>query len=252
MGVGRGILLIFVGILLFLSLLVGNVLLILSTSIDYGSLSSEVAPTLSSEISAQFPDDAFEELETKCENQSEFIFSQEDIGLSLTIPCERVSEGKEAVINYSVNTLLENIYYDSYDCGFWSCVTEFDYPFVLMSAKAKDYWMNKFYLTLIASLVLAGVSFLLIHKKLNLLLMLGGLILLSGIPLLFLSSFVSSIAPSEFERLALIFVSNTNKILLSILIIGFVLLITGFVVKILKTGENLIDWFKNRKKKAKD
>lgn len=249
MGVLRGGLLVFVGILLFFSLLLLNATLVLFTSMEYGPLSVNLAPAVHEIVSDQVPEQVFLDMENRCQSLSAYSFTYEDLDFSLNIPCERITQGREQVIEYSVDVFLEKVYYDNYDCEFWDCVSNSEYPFVLMSAKAQTYWKSKFYLFLIVSLILAVLAFLLFSKKLNFLMFLGLLTVGSAIPLRFLGKIFAAIIPiSGFENLVLVFVSSANKVFLVMLIIGFVLFATGLILKILTTGDNIVTWFKNRNK----
>ncbi len=252
MGFFKNSSLIFISIILFISLLLGDITLILSLSINYDSLHETFYPVIKEIVEKQVPNNTIEIMQEACKLKSNFSFKYNESNMSILIPCDKINLGKQEVIDYSINKFLEKIYYDSYECGFWKCITTFKNPFVLVSAKAKDYWMNRFHILFIISLILIGLLFFLIKQKLNFLILVGILILISSIPLKFLNSILVFFLPSLFEPFALFFVSASKNIFLASLIIGFVVFATGLLLKLIKTGDSLLNKIKKNKEEEKE
>ena len=142
MGVIKGGLFIVAGILLFILLLLSNLFLTLNWSLDY--------ETIKPELNNVIQDIAEEKIDLRgevervlplmnvyCQNNQEYVFAQE--GYTVVIPCEVVSQGSDVIIEHSISYLVDEVYYEEYDCGFWDCFGKTGSPFFLVSAKAKDY-----------------------------------------------------------------------------------------------------------------
>lgn len=251
MGVIRGGLLVIVSVLLFLGLLAGSIFLTLSWSLDYENVKTElvsvVKEIVEEEGGLETVEQEFEFIESYCENESEYVFKERNY--TFVIPCEVVGEGQEAVVDYSVSSLVEQIYYEEYECGFWDCFKE--QPFFLVSAKAKDYWNSKFYLALIASIILIILSFFLVEKKTNLPFILGGLLILSA--LLFVKlDLLFSFFGEDFSKLFSVFFSQSYSVFLKVLILGVIFLVVGIVLKFFKIGFKISNLFSKKDKKVSE
>ncbi|MBA7707240.1 hypothetical protein ES703_116109 [subsurface metagenome] len=165
MGAIRGVLLVFVSVLLFLVLLVGNTFLTLSLSLNYNNVKPELVSTIGIFVGdgmsfiieetvgkkvESIEDDLSDEInknleimEEYCQNNSDYVFSYE--GNTFVIPCSVVSQGSEAIIEEGITNIVDDFYYAEYNCGFWDCFEKTGSPFFLISQKAKNYWNSKFY-----------------------------------------------------------------------------------------------------------
>jgi hypothetical protein len=234
MGFARGSLLSFVGFLLFLSLLIGNIFWTTSLSLEYNQFKSEITPEINSVVIDALPNESMEIMQIYCENESDFNFNLEEFNINLTIPCEVIDSGKEAFAEYGVEVILEEGYYKEYDCSFLDCLTEENSQMIVFSKVAKDFLQSKFLLFLLISLVLIAVTFLLVSSKLNLLPILGAIIIASAFPIKSLNSVVSFFMPAMFEDFAMVFVSRAPFVFSIVLTIGIVLLVLGLILKFLK------------------
>src|SRR4030042_1934878 len=70
-----------------------------------------------------------------------------------------------------VSAMIEEKYYQDYDCNFIDCFERTRDPFSLVSKHAQDYWRSKFFSFLPVCLILAAMMFILVEKKLNFLLL---------------------------------------------------------------------------------
>ncbi len=116
MGVIRGGLLVFVSVLLFLVLLVGNTFLTLSLSLNYNNIQTEFVSSIGEVIENEINLDGLIEenyymMELYCEYESEFVFQEDTLGYTFVIPCDIISQGSQAIVDYGINSLVENVYY---------------------------------------------------------------------------------------------------------------------------------------------
>lgn len=243
MGVFRGGLLVIVGILLFLTLLLGNVLLVLSMSLQYDNVRDALVPFAqgfvedkSNLIMGDFNlteemEEAREVMQEYCQNNTEYVFSEE--GYTFELPCELVNETPETFFEAGIETMVEQIYYKEYDCGFWDCFGEEEIPFFLISEKAKDYWKGKFYLALLTSLVLVVLIFFLVVQKQNFPILFGSLLAISSFPLLKLGSLASVIGGDVAAGFTSFFFSSSRGLFWALFIIGLIIFGSGIAWRIL-------------------
>jgi len=262
MGFIRGALLFLVGILLFVSLLAGNTLLTLGLSLNYENVNNELSSVLGELILGDYSglldevdpdisenvDEGFAYLEEYCETNTEFSYSQGEY--SLTIPCDVVEQGPEQIINQSIGNAVEDIYYQEYDCEFWSCFGEEGLPFFLISEKAQEYWMNKFYLVLLVSIILSVLVLILVENKRNFPIVLGAFMVVSSLPFMKLNS-VIGIFGGEIIQFISVFISEARTVFLIFFMSGLILIGLGFVLHGVKAGFSLAEWIKARKEKMK-
>ncbi|MBA7673137.1 hypothetical protein ES703_81325 [subsurface metagenome] len=245
MGFIRGILLILVIVLLFLSLFLGNVFLTLNLSLDYENVQPKLVSAIKDVIEKEINliggiEEEFEFMKPHCQNNSKFVFSYSEY--TFEIPCEVVDEGLEAVIDYQINSFVEEIYYKDYECDFWDCIGETEYPFFLVSAKAKDYWGEKFYFSLIASVIFIALIFFLVEHKTNLPILVGSLLTISALPFIKLDWILSFINKYILGFLT-IFFTKAHTVFLIGLISGIVIFGIGIILKFF----NLFDKFGKKK-----
>ena len=127
MGLIRGGLLVIACVLLFVSLLAGNIFLTLTFSLNHENIKNEFSSSIkdlaiNGEDLNQLVEKNLFLMEVVCQNNSEFVFENGDYDLS--IPCEIVPQGSEAIIDYSAKNFVEEFYYKEYNCGFWNCLKE--------------------------------------------------------------------------------------------------------------------------------
>ena len=246
MGFIRGGLLIIVGILLFLSLLLGSIFLILSWSLQYENVQEELSPILknltedkSNIIGEDFNlteemEEAREFMEEHCQNESSYVFSEG--GYTFVIPCDildEIEESPSALVDQGIENIIEQIYYDDYNCKFWNCFEETGLPLFLVSEKAKNYWQEKFYFTLIAFAVMVVLIFFLVEHKQNMPIVVGSLLVLSSLPLLKLEKIIGSIIGDSALSFLSIFFSKTGGVFWIMLILGLIILGLGIAMRLL-------------------
>lgn len=255
MGAIRGILLVFVLVLLFFSFLSVNIFWTLSSSLSYENLqkkSVDIVGDFLQEINVTtLIKQNYPLIQFYCKNYSSYVFNYQ--GYTFDIPCTTVLSGEKAIIEEGVKDLLQGIYYEKYECTFIDCFKKTTIPLFLISQKAHDFWKNKLYLCLIASLVLLILTFLLVEKKINTFILSGSLLIVSALPFIKLDSILSIFSDRTIFKFLGIFFSQAHAVSVKILIIGGVLLIFGIILSIFKIGfsiSNFISKIKeNRDKK---
>jgi len=254
MGFIRGGLLVIVSVLLFISLLIGNLFLTLSWSLSYDNVKVELISVSNDLFQGQnnlksIVEEKYDFMKSYCQNNSDFVFAQE--GYTFTIPCDSVAKGQDAVIGSLVDNVVKKFYYQEYDCNFLDCFKKNQQPFFLVSQKARDYWTSKFYLAMMASIVLIVLSFLLIEKKANFPILIGSLIILSSLPLFKLNWFLSLFGNSFYGLLS-VFFSQSFTMFWRVLIIGIILLAVGIIFKLFKVGFKISEFFSKKDGVSKD
>ena len=260
MGVIRGGLLVVISVLFFISILVGGLFFTFSLSLKYENVQPRLSETLKDVIGdyTEFTgglDSYVKIMEVYCQNYSEYVFKYE--GYTLAIPCDTLSEGSEAVVNYSIDKIIEQIYYTEYECDFWSCLSESEIPLFLISAKAREYWTSKFYLVLMISLAMVVLMFFLIEKKTSLPILIGSLFVVSSLIISKIGGIIGYLLNSssyDFPvlKIVMIFFNESHTVFIKMLVIGIILIVIGIVLKLFKIGfkiSNFIDRTKEIKEK---
>ncbi|MAG79232.1 hypothetical protein CMI40_02550 [Candidatus Pacearchaeota archaeon] len=234
MGFLKGGGLFIVSTLLLISLLLGNIFLTLNLSLKYDILEPELTSVVKDVVEEEFGlssiiDEQYPFMEFYCQNHSDFVFSES--GYTFEIPCDVIAKGSDAVVEKGVSDLVNDIYYDNYDCNFWNCIDKSEIPYFLVSEKAKDYWKSKFYITLFVSFILIVLTFLLVEQKYNLLTLTGGLLIVSSLPLIKLEKILSLINYKYVSDFIAIFFSKSYSVFLVSFILGIIVLGIGIGLK---------------------
>lgn len=257
MGVIRGGLLVIAGVLLFVSFLAGNAFLTLNSSLEYENVRPELISAVNDIAEDEIGltkevENRFEFMKVYCQNYSEFVFSEGEY--TFNIPCETIYQGPTAIINKGVGDLVETIYYQDYDCEFFlDCSKKSTYPFFLISKKAKDYWKEKFYFSLIAMIILIISMLILMENRLNLPVIVGSILMISSLPFMKLN-WALSFFNISFLQFLTIFFSKSYDIFLISFISGLVILVIGIILKFFKAGFKINEFFLwlDKKRKEKD
>ena len=255
MGLIRGGLFSLVMTLLFITLFLSVSFATVYKSLDYDVVSPQIKLIVQDMINSEETNltglikDNFFAMEIFCENDSNFV--QDYGGYNFDIPCTIVGQGSDAVISYIEGDLMDKIiresYYKKYDCSFFECA--FDSPLYFASEHAYNYWKEKFYWALTASLLLSVLAFFLIEKKTNFPFALGVPLVISALPFAkteWLFSFISDVPFVEFAK---IFLTKASSVFFVTFIIGLVLIGAGIVLKFVDFGEGFQGFLDKFKKK---
>lgn len=246
MGFIRGGLLIMACILLFIIFLLGNVFFVLSLSLGYENVQKEIGPILQNLTEDKLNitvgdfnltkemEEAREFMREHCQNETSYVFAEG--GYTFVLPCdllEKIDEDPQSLIDQGMENIIEQVYYDEYDCKFWNCFQETGLPLFLISEKAKNYWQEKFYFTLIAFAVLVVLIFFLVEHKQNTLIVVGSILTLSSLPLLKFEKIIGSIAGDSYFVFVRIFFNKMGTVFWIALFSGLIILGAGIALKFL-------------------
>ncbi len=259
MGAIRGILLVFVIVLFFLSIISVNIFWTLSSSLEYNNLQKEstiiIKDFLQKDINiSNHVQEIYPVIQSYCQNNSNYVFNFE--GNTFDIDCSVAAQGTDALIDASLENIIHNTYYANYDCNFLDCFNEIDLepegvtPLFLISEKAYSYWADNLYISLLLAFIFLILIFFLIEKKTSMPILVGILLIISALPFIKLLSLLSIFSDKMLFKLLSIFFSQSYAVSVKIIIIGVVLLAAGIVLKIFKVGfsiSHLISKFKNKK-----
>lgn len=256
MGIIRGGLVVIASVLLFVLFVAGNLFLTFGLSLDFETVKPEIAAVVTEMAEDQFGlsekiNEVYPMMVLYCENNSEFVFSE--AGETFVIPCSVILESPEAIIEHGTKSMIEEVYYDEYDCSFLECLTETGEPFFLISKKAQEYFLNKFYLVLAISIVLIGLMILLVEKKSNLPILIGILLSVSSLIFVKLDSLFSFSSENSYLQFFTIFFTKSTEVFIYSFLIGLSIFIIGIILKLFTVGfkiSDLIEKFKSKKDKG--
>jgi hypothetical protein len=251
MGVIRGALVAIISILLFLSLFGMSTFLTMSLSLEYDilepELTSSIMGVVSSQINTSDIDEQLLPMALYCENYSEYTFMQEVY--NYTVPCELALQGSDAILEYIIQSSIEEAYYREYDCEFWEC--DSDDPLFLFSQHSKNYWQGLFYKCLIISVILAAALLLVMEKRINWPFLVGIILIVSGLLFLGIGWIFSLVSEWKYVQMVTLFFTKINVAFLYCLVIGVVLIGIGLVLKFLDFGNKITKIFGGEKVKEK-
>ena len=272
MGMIRGGLLVLISVLLFISFLLTGVFGTLNSSLNYDNVQPKINPIIKEfvqeKVDLKIIKENYSTLKTHCNNNtSEYEYKDQETNNTFVIPCDTITQGPDAIIDYEINYLGEKFYYEDYSCKFWGCFKEVKTPFFLVSQHAKDYWKTKYYFMLFISALLIGLVFLLVENKINFPILAGILlatssILVAGLDTIgkmiakvLLSSIklaVESLSSINLSSLTAIFFSSANNVSLVGFILGLILIALGIFLKLLKTGFKIKELFSKINSETED
>jgi len=260
MGFIRGLLVVVISVLLFLSILSMTLFGVLSSSLSYENVKENSASLIKDSLEDGFNlsravGNVIPLMQKYCKNNSvsDYVFSSE--GYTFDIPCETVLQGKDKIIEEGLSDLVYKTYYKQYDCSFIECLkkspfdeVESTFVEILVSERAYDYWNNKFYFFLGAVFILSLGLFLFVEKKSNSFILLGGMLVISSLIFIKIDSALSFFSNKIFLNLAKVFFSESFSISVRILISGIAMFIFGLILKIFKIGFKLQNFISKLKK----
>ncbi len=238
MGIVKGGLFVVLSILFFMSLLIGNLFLTISWSLEYENVKPEINSIIK-ENTESILNEKYSSMVEHCQDKTEFVFIEQEHVFE--IPCDIVSKGAESVIDYGINDIVETAYYTNYSCTFFDCFSEEKITqLFLVSEQFKNYLEGKLYFLLVTGIILILAMFVFIEKKTNLPFVIGIIFIISSLPFIKLNwiiSYIFSLIPSflnptgSLKFLPLFFSESYTAFLISF-IIGVILIITGILLKI--------------------
>jgi len=250
MGFIRGGLVFFLGALLIISLLIGNLFLTFNLSITPENIKEKIsseAYNIVEELGGEEIEKTIDEnvylIEEYCLNNSDFVFNHE--GYIIDIPCDVAKEGKDAIIEEGISDIVDSVYYQEYSCeSFWNCAFNSENPTYLFSEESKQYWKNIFYYILIFSLILVTAMFFLTETKSGFFIVIGTLLVISSLPYIALGKIFVFLGNS-FLQLIPILLSGAYTVFLITFILGLALVGVGIAMKFSSLGGYIAEKFGN-------
>ncbi|MDD5012364.1 MAG: hypothetical protein PHQ66_01820 [Candidatus Nanoarchaeia archaeon] len=250
MGVIKGLLVVVSSGLLFLSLLSMTFFLVSSSSLKYENLqesaSSVVIGFLEDTNVTSVIDENYYIIQRYCNisnDTSTYVFKEGNY--TFEISCDSVAQGKNAMIEEGINSIISKIYYTEYDCSFFNCLKQS--PFFLISEKAYNYLDAKFYFFLLTSFLLIVALFIFTEKKSNTFIVAGILTIIPALLFIKIDSVLAVFSDKMLFRILGIFFSESFAVSTTILVAGIVLLVLGVIFKVFKIGfkiQEIISKFK--------
>ncbi len=270
MGFLRGFGIVILSVVLFLLLLLAGVFSTLSSSLTYDNVQPRAYTVADQIITTQI---GGQEIVNKltpyisvfCQNNSEVVQNFE--GYTFVFPCDVLSQGYDSILNYSVNYLVKDFYYQEYNCTFVHCFESSKVPLFLVSDFARQHWKSLFYKTLFGIIIAIALIVLIIEKKSNAPLLVGALLVgsslitlqlnkigtkIAGIVLSPLSSAVSGInTNTTISQVVAMFFSNSNKVFIWMFVTGLILIAFSLVWKLTGLGFKINEKIESMKNKDK-
>jgi hypothetical protein len=260
MGFIKGTLLLILTFIIFIILIITFSLASLSFSLSYENVqknSKELTKNITDKsvlgynVSSEI-DNYINQLKIYCQqnpNIQEYTVSFENN--TIKIPCSYASGTKEEIVGKVVENFVSDFYFRNYQCNFFDCFGKEKIPLFLISKKAKDYFQDKFYLTLGIALILAAISYIFLENKINWPIFAGLLIIVSAIAFKVILSVIFSIIKEPYSLFLGILFSKAGNVFWLFFIIGFLFLAAGFFVKIIIFKHSLKDFFARFKQTPK-
>lgn len=254
MGAIRGGGLVIVSVLFLLVLFACGITLALSNSLQYDNVRSGAVGVVNNLLGETNFSNGINsnmgKMSSLCVNYSEYVFKEPNTNEVMVIPCSVVNSGNEAVMNYTINSFVETVYYKEYNCDFWKCLSESGTPLVFISEKAQNYWGKIFYFLLIISVVLFILMLLIGEKRSNVFILGGGLVILSTLPLLKLEIVFNWVFGKLLFGVFKSFFSSAGSTFWIFFGVGIIMIAIGVVIKIFGVGFEISSFFNKFSKSA--
>ena len=251
MGIVKGTLMFLLTSLLLTSLTFGNLALTLSLSIGQDNFQENFIKNIAEVIAEETQgdeqlDSGLENAKQHCLNNTEFTLNSS--GTEVSIPCERVKEGSQAIIEESIKDLvLEQESNENAECDNpINCFAK--YKDVLFSEEAKNYWNKMFYFSIFVTLIIIGAMFFVVEEKLSLPISVGIMTIVSSLPFFVINFILPAFKISFLKPVSILF-SQSYFVFLLMLIIGVVLVTLGFGIKFFKVGYKISELFDKKSDK---
>lgn len=232
MGFLRGATITVFSILFFVCLILMNLSLILSLSLNHDTLQPALKSSATEILKdflgsgSMFSEEEQPYIKNYCMIDSEYRFDYENY--NFTFPCEVIENGTDSIIDYGADYFVNTLYYGEYNCEFWQCVKESSIPFVLLSDKARDYWNGKFFLLGLLSLVLFALIFLISRNRPVTFIVAGALLIISALPFRKLD-WALNFVPEKLSGIFSVFFTKAHDVFIIIFVIGIIFIIFGIL-----------------------
>ncbi len=238
MGVIKGISVVVLSVILFLSLFSTILFLNLSEAIEFNSLQSNALPILKdtlknkTEIGSTVSQN-LDFIKLYCANNSDYHIQFENY--SLDIPCNsNITE--DYILEEAIKDMFSQVYFKEYSCNLIECFSENETPIFLISQMMYKKLTNYLYLSLIFSACLVVILFFLFNKKSNLFILTGVLLLVLSLLSLQLSSLSSLFSEEIISQAVDIFFASSRILSIKLIVLSVFLIALGIIFKIFNFG----------------
>ncbi|MEK6895498.1 MAG: hypothetical protein AABX48_03170 [Nanoarchaeota archaeon] len=179
-----------------------------------------------------------------------YTITEDGLNQTIVIPCDVANQGNEEVTNYALSQIAQRAYYENYSCDYWTCIKEGN-SLVIVSEKSQEYWMGKFYIALLISLVVIVLLFFMLEKKADLLIIVGIITALSALPILKINDLIVYLLGNSLLQFLKIFETLFNQasyVFNISLTIGIILFVIGVAIRIAGGLEAIQKFFQEDKK----
>lgn len=247
MGILRGGAITILTVLLFITLFTVGILWAISSSLEYNQLKPSLV-NISKEVIQEYSilnvlQQNQQYIQVYCTQNDKISFNQS--GLNLNIPCSVALSGTDAIIEYGVIQLVDQLYYKQYDCEFWQCVKEQNPPLVLISEKSYQYWRALSYWSLILAIFLFLLIFLIAKNKSTPFIISGILMIITAIPFKNLNWVFNLLPIDSVAKFLSMFFAKSYSVFLTMLILGIISLALGLILKFTGIGKKISWNYKN-------
>jgi hypothetical protein len=244
MGFIRGLLLVFVSVILLLSVLCSGIFYTISSSLEYNTVQSHaigvVQPLVEQLNLTQILEANHNIIAAYCKTNPDYVFNYQ--GYTFQFSCQDIND-TTLIISDAIKNFVSNLYYQQYNCNYWDCFGKYSPPLFLISEKSQEYWLNLFYMALAASVLSIVLLFFLFRKKYDLLFFSGGVLVFSAFAILGIGKLLATLSNQLISNVAQVFFSQTNLVFLRLIIAGGVLIFAGLIVELFRAGFKIYDMF---------
>ena len=235
----RGGLVTLLTIVLFITLLCSAGFLTITMSLNFNAVKPKIVSTVDdiirnqTDVAEQIDNDLVD-MQIHCQNNTEFV--REYTGYVFEIPCETISQGTEEIVKYTVNDLVERVYYQDYDCKLRDCFSQEENVFFLFSKHSQNYWRGWFWKSLIISILLVVGLFFLMMDRFSLPFLVGIITIIVSLPFLGFGKLLGLVTGWEYAMVLALFFTKAYTTFVIYFVAGIVLIGIGLVLKFLSAG----------------
>jgi len=240
----RGALITILGAVLFLSLFLLNTTLTLSWSMEYEALQPSIISVSDSLLTQYNLTQIIEEnkglIDLYCLEQENLYINEQ--GIELNIPCTILTSDTDTILNYTLTQLIDQIYYQEYNCTLLQCIQQEEKPLVLVSEKAQNFWQVKSYWLMLISLIILILMILIAKNKATPFFISGIMTIITAIPFSKIGPILNN-SENPIVALISIFFSKSPSVFWTMLIVGIILILIGTAIKFLGLGAKITKIF---------